>query len=115
MIDLIAAIVLGVFVPTILLFILSALTLIIWSAYFHNQFQWQKLKDALAITLLIQIFLVSVGGLLIGAIAGRALGYAFPITIVLLALLASPFSFFYFLAKGVPTDLRWQTWFGINN
>lgn len=108
--DLVATVILGIFVPTIVFALVVTLMWWLSSLARHRAFQIARPIRALSASLVLELLFLFAGGLVLGLLLGTTLGYAFPIIMLLLTLTIGLSAFISFSARGVPHFLKVATW-----
>ena len=108
--DLVATVTLGIFAPTIVFALVVTLMWWLSSLVGNRKFQVIRPISALSASLVIELLFLFGGGLVLGLLFGKKLGYAFPIVILLLTLTVGLSAFISFSARGVPHYLQIATW-----
>lgn len=108
--DLIAMVILVVFTPTIVFALV--VTPVWWFSSLVRKRKFHVIRPirALLASLVLELLFLFTGGLILGPLLGKTLGYAFPIIMLLLTLSIGLSAFIHFSARGIPHYPQIATW-----
>jgi hypothetical protein len=110
MLELLALVVLVIFLPTGLIALAAGGILFLWWLVTGRPMKWTWLWSALLAAFRLELVFLIGGGFFMGIAFGKVLYLSYPIVMAILTLCVGTVSFLYFLCKGVPRWMEWRTW-----